>query len=104
MRTCKHRSTCPTAFTSPVHAFKSSKAVLRVDTSLACLVQFICKNIQHELAITVSVDMPMSLLIEKPLKLGGVDQIAIVGEALRGDSLGRFEKPLKRREAYDAIG
>lgn len=103
MRTCKHRSTCPTAFTSSVHAFKRSKAVLGVDASLARLIEFICKNIQHELAVTVGVDMPVSLLIEESLDLGSVDQIAIVGEALRGDSLGRLAEPLTKREAYDAI-
>lgn len=77
----KHGGTCPAANALLVHPAQSIEAVLGVDTGLAGLVELVGKNVQHQLAVTLRVDVTVSLLVEDALELGSVDEVAIVGQA-----------------------
>ena len=59
-----------------------------IDTSLLGLVELISEYIQHQLAVTISVDMAMCFIIQELLQLWGVDQVAVVGEA---DTIGTID-------------
>ena len=81
----KHSSTSPSSRASLVHASQSEKNILLSDTELSSLVQLIGEDVEHELRVTVSVDVAVGIVIEEAGELLGIDQIAVVckGDAVR---------------------
>lgn len=79
--TSQHSGAGPATLAPLVHPAKTGKDILLVDTRFLGLTQLIRKDVQHQLAITVGVDVTMGFQIEIPLQLGGIDQISIVGQA-----------------------
>ena len=63
-----------------VHALQSRKDVLLVDSGLSSLIEFAGKDVQHQLAVTVGVDVSVSLLVKELAQLGSIDEVAIVRE------------------------
>jgi len=52
-----------------------------VHTSLLGLTQLISEDVEHELTVTIGVDVTVGLEIQMPLKLTGIDQITVVRKA-----------------------
>lgn len=86
--TCKHGNTCPPANAALVHPFQGCKAIVGVDTSLSSLVELISEDIQHQFAITLGVDVSMSLLVQMFAQFRRVDEVAIVAH---GDAIGAVD-------------
>lgn len=61
--TSKHSGTGPATLAALIHAAQAGKEVLVVDTSLLGLTQLIGENIEHELTVTIGVDVTMGLKI-----------------------------------------
>jgi len=79
--TSQHSSACPATFTALVHAAQGGEEVLFVDTSLLCLTQLIGEDVQHELTVTISVDVAVGFQVQVALQLWSIDQVAIVSQA-----------------------
>lgn len=79
--TSQHRSACPSTLTALIHPAQASKEILFVHTRLLCLAQLIRKDVQHELTITIGVDVSVCLQIQIPLEFRRIDEVSIVGEA-----------------------
>lgn len=77
-RTSKHRRTGPSALASTIHPAETGKEILRIDTGLLGLVELVRKDVEHQLAVAVRVDMPMRLLVEKVLEPLRVDEVSVV--------------------------
>ena len=63
-----------------VHALQGGKDVLLVDSGFSGLVEFAGKDVQHQLAVTVGVDVSVGLLVKELAKLRSIDEVAIVRE------------------------
>jgi hypothetical protein len=81
LSTCKHSRTCPSTNAELIHSFQGCKAIVGVDTRFPSLVQLVCEDVQHKLAIALCVDMPVRVLIEEFAELRRIDQVAVVGHA-----------------------
>lgn len=79
--TCKQGSAGPSTFTPLIHAAQTGEQIFFVDSSLLCLTQFIGKDVQHELTVTLSVDVTVCLQIQVSLQLRSVDEVSVVGKA-----------------------
>ena len=90
--TSKHGSAGPTTLALLVHALKSKETVGRVDTGLSSLVELVGKDVQHELAVALGVDVAMGFLVQIAPKLGSVDEVTIVSkaDAVRGVDVERL--------------
>lgn len=84
-KTSKHGGAGPSSRASLVHAGQGEKDILLSDTELSSLVQLIGKDVEHELGVTVGVDMAMGLVVQKRSKLRRIDQVSVMckGDAVR---------------------
>lgn len=64
-----------------VHAAQARKKILFVYTSLLCLAQLISKDVQHELTVTVGVDVTVCFQIQVSFQFWRIDEISIMGKA-----------------------
>ena len=71
----------PRSLASLVCLGHGAEDVVDVDTGLARIVEGVGKDIEHQLAVRVRVDMTMGFFVEVAAQLGGVDQVAVVGKA-----------------------
>ncbi len=55
-----------------------SKDVLLVNAELASLLQIVCKDIEKQLRVRVSVNVAMGILVQKCAQLIGIDQVAVL--------------------------
>ena len=74
--------------TSVVQSAETAEQILVVDTGLFRLAKFVGKDVQHQLAVAVGVDMPVGLGIQVLSELVRVDEIAVMGEA---DTIGAID-------------
>jgi hypothetical protein len=81
MLTCKHSCACPSANATLIHPFQGCKAIASIDTRLASLIELAGEDVQHQLAVALSVDMPMGILIQEAPQLGGINKVPVVCEA-----------------------
>lgn len=79
--TGKQGSACPATFTTLIHTAQGREEVLLVDTSLLCLAQLVREDIQHQLTVTIGIDMTVSLQVKILLQFWRVDEVAVVGQA-----------------------
>lgn len=79
--TSKHSGTGPATLAALIHAAQAGKEVLVVDTGLLGLTQLIGENIEHELTVTIGVDVTVGLKIQMLAKISGVDQVTVVCKA-----------------------
>lgn len=79
--TSKHGSAGPSTFTPFIHPTQASEEVFFVDSGLLCLTQFIGKDVEHELTVTLSVDVTVCLQVQISLQLGSIDEVSVMGKA-----------------------
>lgn len=75
--------------TMPHELSDCSKDVIFVNTKFARLLQIVSQYIKEELAVTVGIDVPMSIMIKIVAKVWSVDKIAVLfsrGRLNRGAS------------------
>lgn len=75
-----HRCACPTAMATAIHAPQGRKDVLLIDSGFSGLVEFAGKDVQHQLAVTVGVDVSVGLLVKELAQLRSIDEVAVVRE------------------------
>lgn len=78
--TSQHCCACPSTFTPPVHATQCRKDVIAVNARFAGDIEFVGKDIQHQLTVAICIDVSMCLLIEEVFQLEGIDEVAVVRE------------------------
>ncbi len=81
VHTGKHRGTGPSALTLAIHAAETGKEILGIDSRLLRLVELVGKDVDHQLAVAVRVDVPMRLLVKEALELLRVDEVPVVRKA-----------------------
>lgn len=79
--TGKHSGTGPAANTSVIHSTEGVDNVLIIDTCLPRLIQLIGKDVEHQLAVTVRIDVPVRFEVEKVLEIGRIYEVARCREA-----------------------
>ena len=87
-KACQHSCAGPSTFTSLVHPTQTGKEVFPIHSGLLGLAQLVSEDVEHEFTVTVGVDVTVSLKIQMPLQLRGVDQVAIVGQT---DTIGTVD-------------
>ena len=75
-----HGGTRPSANAARVRSLQGRKAVVGVHAGLSSLIQLVGKDVQHELAVAVRVDVSVGLQIQVTLQLVSIDQIAVVSQ------------------------
>ena len=81
----KHSCAGPSSRAPLVHAGQGEKDILLSDTELSSLVQLIGEDVEHELGVTVSIDVAVCIVIEEAGELIGIDQVAVV---CKGNAVG----------------
>lgn len=80
-KSSNHSRTRPTTLTPLIHPRKRIENIFLIHTRFARFIQFIRKDIQHQLAVAICVDMAMRLLVEMFPQFARVHEVTIVCEA-----------------------